>query len=736
MSLRLGCTLWEKVLRRRQARVTLLIGVLAMILMAVALACGGSGSSDATSPTAEQAEPTVPTETGDSDSPGATASLTAGPTTSPETDREALIALYNSTDGPNWTKNANWLSDAPLDQWHGVFIAPTGRVARVWLEANGLSGEIPPEAGNLSKLEKLNLANNNLSGVLPPELGRLLNLIVLQLHGNQFSGQLPPALGSIGTLRGVTLEGSEFTGCAPDLLNDAAVIPLDLPKCDVPDHPAERAALVAFYNASTASPHLERTPSWLSDKPVGEWEGVSTDSEGHVVSLDMPWRVLYHEGWAGRLPPELGSLSRLVVLNLEEALTASGGLTGEIPRELGDLTNLRILHIGSNGASGGLGREIPSELGNLVNLTSLSLRLNQLTGSIPSELGNLVNLIHLGLTGNQLSGEIPPELGNLSNLTSLVLKGNRLTGCVPEHLYDTLGPQRNSLGDLWFCNVELPPNTPTAAHTPEPTVITVAAPEPEPTAIAAATSAPEPTITPVTTPAPATATAVVSIAVTPIARPAVTAAPVAPTSSSAAIDSFNNDSMKAFLSEFAADERSCVVDKVEDTYLNSILVNPYSFAAPEEVWAGFIQCLGDQSLLRLVFTGYQGRLSFPYTEDYFEDLSDGTWQCIRDGFGALEMSDLVASNPTVFDSIRFSGKALTTPCLSDEEWTYLLQTGQEREEDAVNLETFRCLVAEYGGIKQIGAELQHYLANPELADNPDERVIALNEAAASCGIET
>ena len=397
-------------------------------------------------------------------------------------------------------------------------------------------------------------------------------------------------------------------------MNDAAGIPLDLPKCDVPDHPAERAALVAFYNAGTAGPHLERATSWLSDKPVGEWAGVSTDSDGHVVSLDTSRLVGPYGAWAGRIPPELGSLSRLVVLNLEEAQTASGGLTGEIPRELGNLTNLRILHIGSNGASGGLSGEIPSELGNLVNLTSLSLGLNQLTGRIPSELGNLVNLTSLSLgfnqlTGevpsklgnlvnltrlyledNRLSGELPPELGNLSNLASLGLRGNRLTGCVPEDLYDTLGPKRYNLGDLWFCNVELPPNTPTPAPTPVPTAIIVAAVAPDPTAIPAVT----------------TAAAVVSIVVTPIARPAATAAPLAPTSSSAAINSFNNDSMEAFLSEFSADERSCVVDKVEGTYLGSILVNPYSFAAPEEVWAEFIQCLGDQSLLRLVFAGYRG----------------------------------------------------------------------------------------------------------------------------------
>ena len=63
------------------------------------------------------------------------------------------------------------------------------------------------------------------------------------------------------------------------------------------------------------------------------------------------------------------------------------------------------------------------------------------------------------------------------------------------------------------------------------------------------------------------------------------------------------------MSEFSEAERSCVVDKVEDSYLGSIRANPYSFVAPEEVWAGFIQSLGQQSLLKLVLTGYRGGLS-------------------------------------------------------------------------------------------------------------------------------
>ena len=37
-----------------------------------------------------------------------------------ESDRAVLVALYNATDGPNWTDNTNWLSNEPLSEWHGV----------------------------------------------------------------------------------------------------------------------------------------------------------------------------------------------------------------------------------------------------------------------------------------------------------------------------------------------------------------------------------------------------------------------------------------------------------------------------------------------------------------------------------------------------------------------------------------------------------------------------------------
>ena len=42
----------------------------------------------------------------------------------------ALHALYNATDGANWTNSGNWLSDAPLSDWHGIKTDDEGRINR------------------------------------------------------------------------------------------------------------------------------------------------------------------------------------------------------------------------------------------------------------------------------------------------------------------------------------------------------------------------------------------------------------------------------------------------------------------------------------------------------------------------------------------------------------------------------------------------------------------------------
>ena len=108
-----------------------------------------------------------------------------------------LVALYHSTGGANWEANANWLSDRTIGEWLGVTTNSNGRVIRLGLNNNQLTGEIPPELGGLSNLTHLYLYANQLTGEIPPELGGLSNLTKLYLAYNQLTGCIPEGLRDI-----------------------------------------------------------------------------------------------------------------------------------------------------------------------------------------------------------------------------------------------------------------------------------------------------------------------------------------------------------------------------------------------------------------------------------------------------------------------------------------------------------------------------------------------------------
>ena len=97
-----------------------------------------------------------------------------------EQDSLALVALYNSTNGPNWDIQFNWLQ-APVAMWEGVEVSDS-RVTKLDLSDNGLTGELPNEIGNLTKIRLLWLNKNQLSGQIPPaiepELGDRIGLKV------------------------------------------------------------------------------------------------------------------------------------------------------------------------------------------------------------------------------------------------------------------------------------------------------------------------------------------------------------------------------------------------------------------------------------------------------------------------------------------------------------------------------------------------------------------------------
>ena len=355
------------------------------------------------------------------------------PGTEGMTDREVLEALYHATGGPDWINRTNWLSDAPLSEWFGVVTDGSGRVTRLTLPGNQLSGAIPPALGRLTQLQSLDLAqgwdstsqkriSNQLSGVIPPELGGLTQLQELSLWGNQLSGAIPPELGGLTQLQELYLGDNQLSGAIPPELAGLTQL--------------QRLSLGGNQLSGAIPPEL----AWLTQL---QWLSLGGNQLSGAIPPELAgltqlqWLSLGGNQLSGAIPPELAGLTDLQELDLY-----GNQLSGAIPPELGQLTNLQWLNLYGNQLSGA----IPPELAGLTQLQRLDLSGNQLSGAIPPELAGLTQLQRLDLGRNQLSGAIPPELGGLTQLQVLSLGGNQLSGAIPPELAGLTQLQRLDLG--------------------------------------------------------------------------------------------------------------------------------------------------------------------------------------------------------------------------------------------------------------------------------------------------
>ena len=242
-------------------------------------------------------------------------------------DREALVALYKATDGDNWKRNDNWLSDLPIEDWIGVStrtdstgmrverlrlarneltgeIPPQlGRLSQLrelWLWGNELTGDIPGELGKLSKLEVLVLDANELTGEIPSELGQLPQLLRLSLDDNRLTGSIPPELGQLSTLRGLELTLNELTGEIPRELGQLSLHQLKLAFNELtgemprelgqfPPHPILGPGALGVdlrYNRLTGCIPPRRPGFWdFQVNPQGGWNAEDKREEGERYHL-------------------------------------------------------------------------------------------------------------------------------------------------------------------------------------------------------------------------------------------------------------------------------------------------------------------------------------------------------------------------------------------------------------------------------------------------------------------
>ena len=199
------------------------------------------------------------------------------------------------------------------------------------------------------------------------------------------------------------LPSSPSTLCQPGSIRGgvlALVIAVTACQSQEPDPLSQqRSALKALYDA-TGGDDWSQSDNWLSDRPLEDWYGISTNADGYVDSIYLAGNEL-----SGSIPAELGELDSLKYLHL------------------GDVRS--IIDAGSNYLS-----SIPAELGSLGNLKYLDLSRNSRLSSIPAELGNLANLKWLNLASSRdLVGPLPTELVRIQN--SMVLRFHDTSLCAP-----------------------------------------------------------------------------------------------------------------------------------------------------------------------------------------------------------------------------------------------------------------------------------------------------------------
>ena len=385
-------------------------------------------------------------------------------------ERAALIALYQATNGANWTHNDNWLSDAPVAAWYGVVTDDGGGVIELKLPANGLSGPIPdlsaltsltrlslqanqlrgpvPDLSALTSLIWLDLGHNQLRGPVPdlsaltslsrlflgvngfsgpvPDLSALTNLTRLDLESNQLSGPIPD-LSALTNLTRLDLESNQLSGPVPDLSALSNLTELDLGGNQLSGPVPDMSALVNLISLS-----LRGNLLCLSEDI--DLSGLSEIAAAHLQSLNLPSCTGTQPPETPQNPPALEARAALVALYqatdganwthndnwLSDAPVAAW--YGVVTDDSGGVTELNL-------PANGLIGPIP-DLSALTSLTYLDLGYNRLSGSIP-DMSALVGLSWLSLDHNQLTGPVP-DLGALTSLSRLFLGANGLSGPVPD----------------------------------------------------------------------------------------------------------------------------------------------------------------------------------------------------------------------------------------------------------------------------------------------------------------
>ena len=252
------------------------------------------------------------------------------------TDQLVLEEIYDQLGGARWLDDTGWLRGDHCS-WSGILCDLNGFVNAVWLQGNGLEGQLPKEIGRLTYLQSLDVSHNDLSGSLIDELSDIPNLSSLYAKNSGLSGPVPASFGSQQTLQHLDLSANNFAGGLDILFSLKSLKQLNA---------ANNNFEGIFNSALTTMPQLER--------------------------LDLSYNYL--SGDLTTLSNNLPSLRRFIM---------DGNLLhGLLPETLRDLAGLTELRVSDNELTG----IISETMGNFIARTNYSLIGNQFICPYPSAL--------------------------------------------------------------------------------------------------------------------------------------------------------------------------------------------------------------------------------------------------------------------------------------------------------------------------------------------------------------